>query len=319
MCGALGGNAGVDEPPFVTPCAPDNHGVVSSLTGPVAAEQSGDVPDPLLSELTEWVTAGDVVVLSGAGISTESGIPDYRGPSGASLRKHAPMTYQAFTREPQARHRYWARSFIGWPRMRVAQPNSGHYAVAALERHGLVRGVITQNVDGLHSAAGSKNVIDLHGRLSRVVCLACDTRFARDEIHAALEARNGDWEPRVLHINPDGDVDVQPSDLDSFTMIDCMECDGPLKPDVVYFGESVPPQRVGDAMAMLESARSLLVLGSSLTVYSGRRFVMRAAAHGIPVAIINQGPTRGDEHAEIKVEAPLGATLGALLRHVGVS
>lgn len=280
----------------------------SAVTGPSA--------DP--AELTALVGAGGVVVLSGAGISTESGIPDYRGPSGATLRKHAPMTYQAFTREPQARHRYWARSFIGWPRMRVAQPNSGHRAVAALERRGLISGVITQNVDGLHSAAGSSNVIDLHGRLSRVMCMACDARFPREEIHAALEARNGDWEPHVLHINPDGDVDVQPSDLDTFTMVDCLVCAGPLKPDVVYFGETVPADRVAEAMGMLEDARSLLVLGTSLTVYSGRRFVMRAAAQQIPVAIVNQGPTRGDEYAAIKIDAPLGVTLGELLARVGV-
>ena len=283
-----------------------------SLTQPTGPASSD------IADLAALVCAGGVVVLSGAGISTESGIPDYRGPSGASLRKHAPMTYRAFAREPQSRHRYWARSFIGWPRMRVAQPNSGHHAVAALEKHGLVSGVITQNVDGLHSAAGSTKVIDLHGRLSRVMCMACDARFARDEIHAALEARNGAWEPRVLHINPDGDVDVQSSDLDTFTMVDCLACAGPLKPDVVYFGESVPPERVAEAMEMLEAARSLLVLGSSLTVYSGRRFVMRAATQGIPVAIVNQGPTRGDEHAQIKLEAPLGATLDQLLTRVGV-
>ena len=291
---------------FVTTPGPDNHCDVSPLTQPGAPESS-DVAD-----LAALLSAGGVVVLSGAGISPDSGIPDYRGPSGASLRKHAPMTFQAFTREPQARHRYWARSFIGWPRMRVAEPNSGHLAVAALERHGLVNGVITQNVDGLHSAAGSRNVIDLHGRLSRVMCMACDARFAREEIHAALEARNSQWEPRVLHINPDGDVDVEPTDLDTFTMIDCLDCAGPLKPDVVYFGETVPAERVAEAMEMLESASSLLVLGSSLTAYSGRRFVMRAAAQGISVAIINQGPTRGDEYAVLKVEAPLGLTLGQL-------
>ena len=288
-----------------------------SLDGSLAAvAEAASVPHTSLDSLTALVAAGGVVVLSGAGLSTESGIPDYRGTSGASLRKHAPMTYQAFTREPQARHRYWARSFIGWPKMRVAQPNSGHRAVAALEEHGLVGGVITQNVDGLHTAAGSVNVIDLHGRLSRVMCLACDARFAREEIHAALEAVNRHWEPNVLHINPDGDVDVQSSDLDTFTMVDCLECAGPLKPDVVYFGETVPAERVAESMAMLEAASSLLVLGSSLTVYSGRRFVMRAAAQGIPVAIVNQGPTRGDEHAAIKIDAPLGATLTELLASV---
>ena len=298
--------------------------MVTSVTEPTPAPRSAAgagtslaTPHPKAAELATLVSAGGVVVLSGAGLSTESGIPDYRGVSGASLRKHAPMTYQAFTREPLARQRYWARSFIGWPRMRVAQPNAGHRVVVELEERGLVSGVITQNVDGLHSAAGSGNVIDLHGRLSRVICLACNARFAREEIHAALESLNDQWRPAVLHINPDGDVDVQPCDLDTFTMVDCPACTGPLKPDVVYFGENVPAERVAAAMAMLEAASSLLVLGSSLTVYSGRRFVMRAAALGIPVAIINQGPTRGDEHTALKVDAPLGATLTELLRTVG--
>jgi len=265
-------------------------------------------------QLVALVRGGGVVVLSGAGLSTESGIPDYRGPSGASLRKHAPMTFQAFTRDPMARKRYWARSFIGWPRMRSASPNDGHRAVAQLEAAGLVTAVITQNVDGLHSAAGTQTVVDLHGRLSRVMCLTCQQRFDREQIHAALTDRNRSWAPRVLHINPDGDVDVPAEDLDSFSMMGCPECAGPLKPDVVYFGETVPAPRVEESMALLDRASCLLVLGSSLTVYSGRRFVLRAARQDIPVAIVNQGPTRGDEFATVKVEAPLGSTLRALAR-----
>ncbi len=272
-----------------------------------------------MAELAALVRGGGVVVLSGAGLSTESGIPDYRGPSGASLRTHAPMTYQAFTRTPQARHRYWARSFIGWSRMSETQPNSGHLAVAALEQRGFISGVITQNVDGLHSKAGSREVIDLHGRLNRVTCLNCASLFPRKRIHDELTALNSTWRPEVRHLNPDGDVDVPETDLDTFTMIDCPACAGPLKPDVVYFGESVPADRVTAAIELVAGARSLLVLGSSLTVYSGRRFVRKAADLGIPVAIINQGPTRGDEHASIKIEAPLGEALTELVRVVTVS
>lgn len=267
-------------------------------------------------ELAAQVARGGVVVLSGAGLSTESGIPDYRGPSGASLRTHAPMTYQAFTRTPQARHRYWARSFIGWSRMSETQPNSGHFAVATLEHRGFVSGVITQNVDGLHSKAGSRGVIDLHGRLNRVTCLSCASLFPRERIHDELTALNSGWRPQVLHINPDGDVAVPEEHLDTFTMVDCPACGGPLKPDVVYFGESVPADRVTAAMELVTGARTLLVLGSSLTVYSGRRFVRKAADLGIPVAIINQGPTRGDEHAAIRIEAPLGVALTELVAAV---
>lgn len=290
-----------------------NGSVTSSSTTP-ATLQSAE-----LAELAALVRGGDVVVLSGAGLSTESGIPDYRGPSGASLRTHAPMTYQDFTRTPQARHRYWARSFIGWSRMSETQPNAGHLAVAALEQRGFISGVITQNVDGLHSKAGSREVIDLHGRLNRVTCLNCASLFPRKRIHDELTTLNSAWRPEVRHLNPDGDVDVPETHLDTFRMVDCPACGGPLKPDVVYFGESVPADRVTAATELVAGARSLLVLGSSLTVYSGRRFVRKAADLGMPVAIINQGPTRGDEHASIKIEAPLGEALTELVKVVTVS
>ena len=268
-----------------------------------------------LDRLANLVACGQVVVLSGAGISTESGIPDYRGPSGASLRRHAPMTYQAFRDDPVARRRYWARSHVGWQLMRTASPNDGHRAVAELERHGLVTGTITQNVDGLHQAAGSRDVIDLHGRLDRVVCLSCGTLVPRTEVRERLDAANRDWSATVTAVNPDGDVDLADEQLDGFTVVDCATCGGLLKPDVVYFGENVPAARVERAQSWVDASSLLLVLGSSLHVFSGRRFVVRATRSGIPVAIVNDGPTRGDDVAALKLETPLGATLTALVEH----
>ena len=271
------------------------------------------MPTPEVARLTELVGGGAVVVLSGAGISTESGIPDYRGPSGASLRRHAPMTFQAFRDDPVARRRYWARSHVGWQLMRTATPNDGHRAVAALEDRGLVVGTITQNVDGLHQAAGSREVIDLHGRLDRVVCLACGATSTRASLRERLDEVNAAWRATVTAVNPDGDVDLPDEQLDGFVVVDCLECGGLLKPDVVYFGENVPVARVEASYSMLDDARLLLVLGSSLTVFSGRRFVLRAAKDGIPVAIVNDGPTRGDEVAALKLETPLGETLSVVV------
>jgi NAD-dependent SIR2 family protein deacetylase len=279
------------------------------------------VSDPVddVSRLVAFVAGGGVVVLSGAGISTESGIPDYRGPSGASLRRHAPMTYQAFRDDPVARRRYWARSHVGWRLMRTATPNTGHRAVAELERRGVVVGTITQNVDGLHQAAGSTAVVDLHGRLDRVVCLACGATSSRSDLRARLDEANREWRATVTAVNPDGDVDLPDDQLDGFEVVDCLRCGGLLKPDVVYFGENVPVDRVERSYALVDDARLLLVLGSSLTVFSGRRFVVRAANAGIPVAIVNDGPTRGDAHAALKLESPLGATLAALVDGLGVA
>ncbi len=270
-----------------------------------------DAPD--LERLVSLVGAGGVVALTGAGISTESGIPDYRGPSGASLRRHAPMTYQAFTGDPVARRRYWARSHVGWRIMREARPNDGHRAVADLERLGLLVGTITQNVDGLHEVAGAQRVVDLHGRLDRVLCLDCGTAITRADLDARLSSVNADWRATVTAVNPDGDVDLPDDQLDAFTVVDCAVCGGVLKPDVVYFGENVPAARLADAFELADNARSLLVLGSSLTVYSGRRFVLRAERAGVPVAIINDGPTRGDDVAVVRLGTPLGATLRALV------
>jgi NAD-dependent SIR2 family protein deacetylase len=267
---------------------------------------------PLDPQLRALVHAGGVVVLSGAGLSTESGIPDYRGPSGAQ-RRHAPMTYQTFVGSAEARRRYWARSYLGWRQLAHARPNAGHRAVAELQAAGSVSGIITQNVDGLHQAAGARDVIELHGGLDLVVCLTCGIRDSRARTDERLSAANIDFVAHVARINPDGDAELGDADLDRFVPVGCGYCSSDLlKPDVVFFGENVPRARVDACYAQVEAARSLLVLGSSLTVMSGLRFVRRAAALGIPVAIVNQGPTRGDELATLKVDAPLGAVLSGL-------
>ena len=265
-----------------------------------------------LDALTGLVAGGGVLVLSGAGISTESGIPDYRGPS-STARTASPMTYQTFTGDPVARRRYWARSHLGWRTIGTARPNDGHRAVAALQRHDLLTGVVTQNVDGLHQAAGAVDVTDLHGRLDRVRCLDCGRLSDRAELEARLTAANESWHAVATGINPDGDVDLPDSALDGFRLVGCTACHGVLKPDVVFFGETVPPERVAHCYQLLQDSRALLVLGSSLTVMSGHRFVIRAARDGCPVAIVNQGATRGDRYAAVTVDAPLGQVLPALV------
>jgi NAD-dependent SIR2 family protein deacetylase len=255
---------------------------------------------------------GDVLVLSGAGLSTESGIPDYRGPTG-SLRKSLPMTYQTFVRDPLARQRYWARSQLGWRLVAHAEPNDGHRAVAALQARGALSGVVTQNVDGLHQAGGAADVVELHGNLDRVMCLACSGRSPRSELDDRLRAANASWTAVASAVNPDGDVVLDEAAVASFRVVDCLGCGGVLKPDVVFFGENVPPTKVRHCYDLVERSRSVLVLGSSLAVMSGLRFVKRAAGLGRPVAIVNQGWTRGDEHAAVRLDAPLGPTLTALV------
>lgn len=265
-----------------------------------------------MRELAGLVGDGGVVVLSGAGLSTESGIPDYRGETGRA-RRADPMTYQTFTTSAAARRRYWARSHVGWRHMGRVEPNAGHHAVAELERLGLLDGVVTQNVDGLHQAAGSRRVIELHGGLDRVACLACRERTPRTELDARLKAANPGFDAAVGPINPDGDAVLADELVAGFTVVDCAGCGGLLKPDVVFFGENVPQPRVDECFAMVAAARLLLVLGSSLAVRSGRRFVDRAESLGIPIAIVNQGPTGGDAQALLKLDAPLGATLTRLV------
>jgi NAD-dependent SIR2 family protein deacetylase len=271
---------------------------------------------PALDALADLLADGDVLVLSGAGLSTDSGIPDYRGPSGA-LRRHTPMTYQSFLHDPLGRRRYWARSYVGWRQIDAARPNAGHRAVADLQAAGLLSGVITQNVDGLHQAAGARDVVELHGGLDRTVCLGCGDVAGRADLDQRLRAANPGFGPRSGEVNPDGDAELSDAELDGFVMVDCLACgDGPLKPDVVFFGETVPRSRVDTCFELLEGARALLVLGSSLTVMSGYRFVLRAAKLGIPVALVNLGPTRGDAKTDVRVDAPLGVVLPELARRL---
>ena len=272
--------------------------------------------------LAKAFTIGNVAVLSGAGLSTESGIPDYRGPSGqARLARSAgngqPMTYQAFTGSPEARQRYWARSHLGWRHVTAAAPNAGHRAVAALERAGLVSGIITQNVDGLHQAAGAASVTELHGSLHRVACLSCWSRSPREELDERLRAANPAWTAAAAGLLPDGDAALE--ETGGFTVVDCLACGGLLKPDVVFFGENVPKPRVDECFSLVSSASALVVLGSSLTVMSGLRYVRRASSLGIPVVIVNQGATRGDSMAAATLDAPLGRTLTALVRELGLA
>lgn len=272
----------------------------------------GRVHDDALEVVRTLLDSGTVVVLTGAGLSTESGIPDYRGPTGA-LRSALPMTIQTFLGDPAARHRYWARGYLGWRRMRDARPNAGHYAVARWQQAGRAGTVITQNVDGLHQAAGAQDVVELHGALSRVICLQCGAREDRAELDIRLAAANPHFTPADVVVRPDGDVELTDEQVAGFRMVGCLVCGADaLKPDVVYFGENVPRERVERCFAAVDSASGLLVLGSSLTVMSGLRFVRRAAARDIPVVIVNQGPTRGDPLATTCIDAPLGPFLASV-------
>ncbi|WP_327580896.1 NAD-dependent protein deacetylase [Nonomuraea sp. NBC_00507] len=292
----------------------------SPLADQVEAAESSDPRQAadiaLLAELAELVGQGGVAVLSGAGISTESGIPDYRGPTGRA-RRAEPMTYQRFVGSAEARRRYWARSHVGWRQIGQARPNAGHRAVAALERHGLLSGIITQNVDSLHQAAGSRRVIELHGGLDRVVCLSCQERTSRSDLDHRLREANPHWHAIGHQINPDGDAVLTDEQVEGFQVVDCTGCGGLLKPDVIFFGENVPRARVDECFGMVARARALLVLGSSLAIKSGLRFVTKAAALGLPIAIVNQGPTGGDADATLTLDAPLGATLTDLATQLG--
>jgi NAD-dependent SIR2 family protein deacetylase len=269
----------------------------------------------LLQPLLNLVRGRRVVVLAGAGCSTESGIPDYRGPN-ATPRK--PVLFQDFVRGDAARVRYWARSAAGWARFSSARPNDAHRALARLEESGAVCGIITQNVDGLHHAAGSRRVVELHGSLASVRCMACGYVGPRDGFQRRLLAANAAWAGELaqraeqVRSAPDGDADLPAALLEAFRVPDCEECGGVIKPDVVFFGENVPAERVQQAWSLFREADVLLVAGSSLTVYSGRRFIYRAQQDGVPVAVVNIGPTRADEMAAVKVEGRLGDVLPRL-------
>lgn len=266
---------------------------------------------PSLRELTALLQGRRIIVLSGAGCSTESGIPDYRGPETRRTSRN-PIRYRAFVGDADVRRHYWARSTVGWPTFAAADPNDGHRALACLEATGCVRGVITQNVDRLHHAAGSTRVVELHGALEEVVCLDCRTVGSRDALQKRLLALNPDWTDRAAALAPDGDAELPRSVTRSFNVPACTRCDGPLKPHVIFFGEHVPTPWVDEAWALLDEGDALLVVGSSLTVYSGYRFVRRAAQEGVPIAIVNLGPTRADDLATLRVEARTGTVLPQL-------
>jgi NAD-dependent SIR2 family protein deacetylase len=242
------------------------------------------------------------LVLTGAGVSTDSGIPDYRGP-GSVVR--SPMTYQEFLGAEANRRRYWARAHVGWSRMSSAQPNAAHRWLA--EHQDALTGLITQNVDTLHERAGHRNVVDLHGRIDRVRCLDCGSVTHRTAVHQRLDILNPGWSDQEAEVLPDGDVALDATE--GFVLAECAHCAGRLKPDVVFFGESVPRDVVAHCFALVEDAEALLVLGSSLQVMSGLRFVRRAAKHGIPIVIVNRGATRGDDLATIKIDGGVAETL----------
>jgi NAD+-dependent protein deacetylase sirtuin 4 len=262
-------------------------------------------------ELAALFARGRVAVLSGAGCSTESGIPDYRG-EGTRRRARSPMQHASFVGDVEARRRYWARSVLGWPRFSAARPNAAHHALARLEQAGRLSGVITQNVDRLHHRAGSRSVIELHGALAEVRCLSCDCIESRDELQDRLLAINPGFDQRHADLAPDGDADLPADVVQDFRIAGCLGCDGPLKPDVVFFGGSVPKPRVDAAWACLDAADALLVVGSSLAVYSGFRFVRGAAQRGMPIAMVNLGVSRGDDLMTLRVQKRAGEVLPEL-------
>lgn len=265
------------------------------------------------SRLEDFIAAHRrLFVLTGAGCSTGSGIPDYRDEQGA-WKRTPPVTYQAFVGDGITRRRYWARSLVGWPRIAQAQPNAAHRALAALEAQGRCSQLLTQNVDGLHQAAGSRAVIDLHGRLDAVVCLGCGASSSRADVQRRLAEANPAWAGLAAGAAPDGDADLEDRDFATFQVPACDACGGMLKPDVVFFGENVPRARVDAAMAGLAQADGMLVVGSSLMVYSGLRFVHAAVRAQIPVAAVNLGRTRADDLLRFRMAAPCGDALRFLL------
>jgi NAD-dependent SIR2 family protein deacetylase len=265
-----------------------------------------------VNDLVELARGRRVVALTGAGCSTESGIPDYRG---RTARPRTPMQHRDFVEQADMRRRYWARSLVGWPRIVEARPNAGHQALAQLETAGVLDGVITQNVDGLHHKAGSRQIVELHGALARVRCLMCGEITSRDALQDRLLDANPSWSVHLTEVAPDGDAELGAIVDDAgFDVVACERCDGVLMPDVVFFGGSVPRPTLDAAWALFDRAELLLVAGTSLTVFSGYRFVRRAAERGVPVAIVNLGPTRGDPHAQLRIDAHCGTVLPELAR-----
>lgn len=256
----------------------------------------------------ELLRGRTAAVLTGAGVSTDSGIPDYRG-EGAPVR--TPMTFQQFLADLDYRKRYWAGSQLGWERFDSATPNEGHRALVGLEQDGAINGVITQNVDGLHLRAGTQRVVDLHGTMDRVRCLRCGQLYARTDVSHRIATLNP-WlsEPNATELGPDGDVEV--SNVDNFVIPACTVCEGTLKPDIVFFGEFIPREKFAEASALVQSSEALIIAGSSLIVNSGIRLLDQAARKKIPVVIINRGVTKGDPRASVKIDAGTSETLTTL-------
>lgn len=268
-----------------------------------------------VSDLARLLSGCRIAVLTGAGCSTESGIPDYRGPE-TLRRARNPIKYNQFVGNPRWRQRYWARSFTGWPRIRDARPNAAHRALARMEQAGLLTGLITQNVDRLHHKAGSTHVVELHGALEDVACLSCGAVVCRGVLQHRLAALNPGWDiHETAETAPDGDAEL--TDTAGFVAADCEQCGGALKPHVVFFGENVPRERVEAAHAAVGEADALLVVGSSLAVFSGYRFVKSAAGDGKPVGLLNLGPSRGDPQAAVRVQAKAGEALPELAALLG--
>lgn len=272
---------------------------------------AGSVPG--FEEAVDALAGRTIAVLTGAGVSTDSGIPDYRG-AGALPRN--PMTFQQFLTDPDYRKRYWAGSHLGWRRFDGAIPNDGHRALAEMERTGRVNGIMTQNVDGLHLRAGSRRVVDLHGTMDRVRCLTCGQHFARADIAARIATGNP-WldEPDAFELAPDGDVEV--GNIEAFVTPECTVCGGVLKPDIVFFGEFIPTEKFSEATALMLAADALLIAGSSLVVNSGIRLLDQAAKRRLPIVIVNRGVTRGDLRASVKVDAGTSETLSLLAERLG--
>lgn len=264
-----------------------------------------------LEMLAERLRGRRVVALTGAGVSTESGIPDYRSPASLA-RPRRPIQGPDFVRSAAVRRRYWARAMVGWQRFRNARPGASHHALARLEAAGVLAGLITQNVDRLHHAAGSRRVVELHGALAEVVCLDCGALEDRDRVQTRMREANPTWLEEAFAVAPDGDADIPDDRIDGFVVPECVSCGGALKPNVVFFGHNVARPVVDDAFATLDEAEALLVAGTSLAVFSGYRFVVRAAERKIPIAIVNLGPVRGEAWAAVKLEASAGATLAGL-------
>lgn len=272
--------------------------------------------DAALGLLVDLLAGRRFVALTGAGCSTESGIPDYRGQGRAGPRN--PIQHDAYIRRAEVRQRYWARATVGWVRFAGARPNAAHHALAALEAAGALAGVITQNVDRLHHAAGSRRVVELHGALADVRCLACGQVEPRAAVHERLVAENPGWLARAAAPTPDGDADLPDEAVTAFRVVPCERCGGVLKPDVVFFGGTVGEATMAAAWSLLGVAGALLVVGSSLAVYSGFRFARRAHELGLPVALVNEGPTRADELAEVRLAARAGDVLPRLAAALGV-